>query len=286
VTSKLTGVFLRPDADERAAAREYARRALDMARHLADRRVEAGALGLLAAAAYFDHDPDTTLSLAAQAAAVARETGDSQVIGEALSIQAIAHGEDARRLRLEALECFRRSRDDLFAANELHMLSGLDVRDGLIEAAGAHLAEAIELAERLGDELFLFFFRSDLAMQLLLQGKYAEAAQVNRRNVLVARRIGTGLDVSEVVFGAACCATWQEDFPRAARLHGAADAEINAALELGTVVLSPAEQRLRESEQRKLRGLMGDESFERAYQSGAGLSPAQAVELALGRGAA
>jgi len=286
VTSRLTGVFLRFDASERATAREHAHQALSMARHLADRRVEAGALGLLAAAAYFDHDPGTMLSLAAQAAAVARETGDSQVIGEALSMQAIAYGDDARRLRLEALECFRRSGDDLFAANELHMLSGLDVRDGLIDAAGAHLTEAIELAEQLGDELFLFFFRSDLGIQLLLQGKYAEAAQVNRRNLLVARRIGVGLEVGEVVFGAACCATWQEDFPRAARLHGAADAEINAALELGTVVFSPAEQRLRESEQRKLRGLMGDDPFERAYQSGAGLSPGEAVQLALGRGAA
>jgi hypothetical protein len=35
--------------------------------------------------------------------------------------------------------------------------------------------------------------------------------------------------------GAACCATWPRDYVRAARLHGTADGDIRAALDVGAI---------------------------------------------------
>ena len=99
----------------------------------------------------------------------------------------------------------------------------------------------------------------------------------------MARRIGLHLDVSELLFGAACCAAWQGDHVRAARLHGAADKDLSAAIAVGSISLTDPERQLSEREQGSLRQIMGDEAYDAAYRSGAGLSRAQAVDLALGR---
>ncbi len=283
-TAQLMGLFLRTDAGELGAARQYAERGLAIARELRDRRLEARALGELAAAAYYGHDPGTGRRLAEEAVAIARPTGDVHLTGELLRYVAVGpSGEEKRRIRLEALECFRQSGDELLAAGELHTLFGLDLQAGLLDDASAHLDQAIALVDPLGDEVFSFFFRGDLGVLLLIRGMHEQAAPVIRHCLLVARRIGVRLEVSEIIFGAACCATWQGDYRKAARLHGAADVDISASLEVGTISWSAAEQRLREQEQGRLRELMGDELYADAYRIGAGLSAIQAVELALSR---
>jgi predicted ATPase/class 3 adenylate cyclase len=285
VTSRLIGLFLRKDVGELATGKRHAEQALALARELGDTRLEARALAQLAGASYFEHDPSAVRRLAGQGAELASQVRDMQLLGELLAAFArtAPTPEDVRRIRLEVLACCRKSGDDLLAATELHSLYGLDLHAGLIENAAAYLNQAIMLAEQLGGELFLYFMRSDLGIMLLIQGRPEEAVQVIRRCLLVARRIGVRIDASEVIFGAACCAAWQGHHARAAKLHGAADADIKTALEIGTINWSKAEQDLREREQHQLRELMGPGQYETEYQAGARLTPAQAVELALSR---
>lgn len=171
----------------------------------------------------------------------------------------------------------------MLAASQLHHLHGLDLHAGAIEDASAHLHQAIAIAEQLGAELFLYYLRTDLSLLLLIQGRHADAVPVIRRCLRVARRLGAGPDASELIFGAACCATWEGDYARAARLHGAGDVDISAAMQIGSVRWSELEQRLREQEQGRLRELMGEGPFDDGYRAGAELSALQAVELALGR---
>ena len=102
-----------------------------------------------------------------------------------------------------------------------------------------------------------------------------------RRNLLEARRVGAGVDVAMVIFVAACCAAWQGQHQAAARLHGAADADIRTALADGSIGWTGLEQGLREAEQARLRQQMGEEAFDDAYCLGGDLSRLQAVELAL-----
>jgi len=285
VTSRLIGLFLRKDVSQLAIGKRHAEQALALARELGDIRLEARALGQLAGASSFEHDLAAVRGLASQGAALASRIGDMQLLGELLAAFAGAapSPEDVRQIRLEVLACCRKSGDDLLAATELHHLYGLDLHAGLIENAAGYLNQAIMLAEQLGGELFLYFMRSDLGILLLIQGRPEEAVQVIRRCLLVARRIGVRIDASEVIFAAACCTAWQGYQDRAAKLHGAADADIKAALEIGTINWSKAEQDLREREQRQLRERMGPGPYEEAYLAGARLTPTQAVELALSR---
>jgi predicted ATPase/class 3 adenylate cyclase len=285
VTSRLITLLLRKEVAELAAGKQLAAQALALAREIGDIRLQARALGQLAGASFFEHDLATVRSLAGQGAELATRIGDMQLLGELLAAFAAAAPtpEDVRRIRLEVLDCCRKSGDDLTAANELHSMYGLDLHAGLIENAAAYLHQAVRLAEQLGGELFNYFMRADLAILLLIQGKHAEAAPVIRRCLLVARRMGVRIDASEVIFAAACAAAWQGDDIRAARLHGAADADISEALAIGTIHWSKAEQDLREGEQRELRERMGAGRYGEAYAFGAVLTPAQAVEYALSR---
>ncbi len=280
----LTGILLRLDADARTFAGQCAERALSMARELGDRRLEARALLVMGSVAYFRGDVARLRRFGRDGVAIARELGDVHLQGELLACLTTGGSDDEnRRVRLEALDCFRQSGDDMSAAMEMHQISALDVKAGRLEDARAHITEAIATAEKAGAEAFLYFMRTDFAILLLIQGQPEEAAPLIRRCLLVARRIGLHLDVSELLFGAACCAAWQGDHVRAARLHGAADKDLSAAIAVGSISLTDPERQLSEREQGSLRQIMGDEAYDAAYRSGAGLSRAQAVDLALGR---
>jgi predicted ATPase/uncharacterized protein YdeI (YjbR/CyaY-like superfamily)/class 3 adenylate cyclase len=285
--SQLIGLFLRTEPAELARAKQYAQRGMALAQAGGDRRLVSRLYGQLAEAAYFEHDLAAVRREAELSVAVARETGDLQLIGEALGrlAAADADGEQSRPVREEVLECARKSGDELLAASVLQHLYGLDLMAGQIEDASARLEQAVAIAEQLGAELFLYFLRSDLGLLRLIQGRPAEAMPLIRRCLMVARRTGLRIDASELISAAACCAAWQGDYVRAARLHGSADAALATAIEIGTIKWLPAEQALVERAQAELRELMGADAYAEAHRAGAALSQAQAVDLALSRDA-
>jgi len=287
VTTSLLVRFLlgQENVVEASAAKELAGRALTMARALGDARLEARALTLLSDASYFEHDPVTAGALGEQAVEIARRLGDIQLLGEALRTLAVLapSNEECRRYRLEALECFRQTGDSLLASAELYSLSGLAVADGLIEQSRALIEEAIARAEDLGAELFLYFYRSDLGIHLVVGEDFVRAESMLRHCLLLARRIGLSQDLSSVLFGSACCATWRGDHHKAAQLHGAADVAIASGLTDGTIRWTAIEEQMRGQDQARLRHEMGAEDFELDHRLGQALSRQQAVDLALGR---
>jgi predicted ATPase/class 3 adenylate cyclase len=288
VTAELIGLLYRTDAAELVAARTYGERALTMARALDDPRAKAHAISKLVESAYIDGDLATAHALAEQGVAIARELGDVQLLGEQL------HGlgyttpdeEVSRRARLEALACFRESGDDLLASAQLNQVFSADMHAGRIEEGNAHLEQAVALAEQVGGDMLLYFLRANLGLLRLVQGRHAEAVPLVRTSLLMTRRLGRGVGVGELIFAAACCAAWQGDYSRAARLHGAGDADIKASLEIRTIKWSAAEQELREREQNRLQELLGATAYGDAYRSGSQLSAKQALDLALARDSA
>lgn len=280
----LIGVFPRTKLSELAAAQRYAERALEMARELGDRELEARALGAVAGAMHFEHDPRTA-RLVESAMAIAGELGDTQLLGALSNVLASTAEteEEGRRIRRQTLEYSRQSGDILLTAAELGNMAGSYLRTGQVGQAREHEEEALALAEQLGGEYLLFLLRSNAAILRLIHGDFEEAAPLIRACVLTARRIGVQIDTSELIFCAACCTARLGDHDRAARLFGAGDAHISAAVETRNITWTDAEQRLRETEQGRLREMMGEPSYDAAYRAGRRLSPGQAVELALGR---
>jgi hypothetical protein len=285
VAGQLLGFLGRTDPAQLEVARSYGERALVMARAAGDRLVEAHALSKLQESAYVTGDKQTGRLLAEQGVAIARELGDKQLLAEQLQglAAAIPDGEEKWQLRLEVLACCRETGDDMLAAGELNNLFSMELHAGRVAEGAAYLEEAVALTEGFGGELVLHFVRSNLALLRLIQGRHAEAAPLNRGCLLVSRRLGPGIATGELVFAAACCATWQGDYLKAARLHGAGDADIDASLEMRTINWSPAEQQLRSRDQDALRQHLGDAAFEDAYRSGAAMTNPEAVALALTR---
>ena len=277
----IANFFERGDASALADAHLRAERALALARAAGDLRLEARALA-------FTLEPGTTEAhragqrkIHAEAVALARQTGDVHLLGELLGWFGAGPIEERSAARLEALDCFRRTGDDLGAATQLHHLYGENLQAGRLAEAEGYLSQAIALAEPLGDEVFLFMFMMDRAVLLLITGRPAEAAPLVRRCLLVIRRLGLLFAVGEELMAAACVAGWRGQHETAARLHGAADAAIAREIAEHTISWSDAEQDLRQRTQDKLRMLLGEPEYQDAYQAGAGLPTIDAVALAL-----
>ncbi len=283
--ARLLGILGRNDADDLAAARTYAERALGLARAVGDRHAEAQALGQLMASSYADGDMAASRVFAERALAIARELGNLQLIAECLQMVGSTATDPAERRRLhsEALALAREVGDVLLEASELDSLFSLELHAGRIEEASPYLEQSAALAELIGGDFIVHFTHSNLALLRLIQGQTAEAAPLIRGALLFGRRMGPGIVLGEMVFAAACVAAWQGELERAARLFGAGDVDIDAGLAMRTILWSPAEQSLREREQGRVRELLGDAGYQAAYAAGARLTPAEARDLALGR---
>jgi tetratricopeptide (TPR) repeat protein len=287
VVAQLTTLLLHKDPAELPGAKRHAERALELALETGNAVVEARALSCLFVAAYIAGDRVEAQQLAAESVALARQVGDAQLVGELLNFATIdASGAEIRQAHEEALASFRASGDVLYAASELHSLAGLDLVDGQTATARARLEQAISLVESIGDEMFLYGFRSDLALMLLIEGDYERAAPLLRQCLLVARRTGVLLDVSQVIFGSACTAAVAGQHELAARLFGAADTDLRAATADASIRWTEPEQKLAEREQSTLREHMGTDRFEAGFAYGTGLSRVAAVELAMSGGGA
>jgi tetratricopeptide (TPR) repeat protein len=256
-----------------------------MARQVGDRYAEAKALGKLMDSAYADGDMVASLEFAEQALAISRELGNVHAVGECLQMvgAATTDPDERRRIQLEALACAREVGDVLLESSQLQHLASLDLHAGRIAESITYLEEAAALTDQIGGDFVVQLLRSNLALLWLIEGRIAEAAPLIRGVLLFGRRMGSGLVVAEMVFAAACVASWQGDLDRAARLFGAGDVDIDAGLAVRTISWSPAEQALREREQAQLRDVMGVAAYEAAYEAGVRMPAAQARDLALGR---
>lgn len=287
----LEGVLVaRRDSEATHRVVDLSERALAAARAIGDRVLEASALALLAGSAYIGHDDEKASRLAEESVKMARSLGDERLLGETLRL--LGHilrlwpttsVESRRAIQTEALECARRTGDVFAMALELHSLSGLSLEVDQPAAARRYLEEAVNLASDIGAGFLLLGFRSDLGSVLLATGDVSRAADLFRSGLVLARRGGFRQQFCGQVFGAACCSTWQGDYVRAARLHGAADVAVAAGMQARSFGWTPTEDRLREAARAELRSRLDPDVLAAEYAVGMQLSPAEIVDLALGR---
>ncbi|MGH9170491.1 MAG: ATP-binding protein [Acidimicrobiales bacterium] len=271
------------DASARQHAHQLAVRALLLGRQLAAQPLEARALALLAGFAKMRRDDDECRVMARQSVALARQIGDSQLLGECLGAEAIAVETNAerRQLHLESLACFRRTGDAMFEAGQLYSLFGVEAVEGNLTQARGYVEEAIATAILTGSSALLYIFRSDFSTLLMAEGDVAEAASVIRTGLVSGKRLGLHQEMCSFIFAAACCATAQGDFVTGARLHGAAEVAVRSAIDAGHYRWSDVEETLRAADFARLGDEMGAEAFRDELRVGNALSMAQAADLVL-----
>jgi predicted ATPase/class 3 adenylate cyclase len=282
----LTSAVNGRDLDQLCTLRPLAERELAIASELGDPLLEGWALYDLCLADWRELDMERLGRRCEQVLALARRVGDLRLIASALDLKAtfVVPAAERSGIYREGLEYYRAAGDLLSIALSEAQLFSVDLRAGTPDLARArrHLEEGIAIAVGIGADLVVFLMHTAQHMLLLYDGDYEAATSLVRQDLLTVRRIGTDAGAS-VLVAAACCAAWQGRLEIAARLHGAADTDLDAAVADGSFTWTPLEREVRDREQGRLRETMGADAFQAAYQAGSALSRHEAVNLALGR---
>ena len=277
----VTAAFSARDAGLPAAG-QLAERAVELARRLGDDRLIIEALSALCAYYYFAGQPERGFPLGQEAVERARQLGDDFLLGFSLlcwlltsDLMAPAR---AGQLFSEAIAATERSGDQL-RNYRLHNNAAVHALDaGDTAAARAHLDQAAEAMQAIGQD-------NDPRVPtnrgwVLRQDNDTEGARPMFEAALrVSRRNGDRSGLAYASLGLACLAADHGDWPRAAALHGAAQAFIDQIAE----PWEEPEARYRRDSLHKVRTSFGEEQSGRAYAKGTALSLDQALGLALGR---
>lgn len=268
---------------ELQTAKPLAEEALEMARSLHDRELEARALALLCAMAVMEDDVQLATLLGQEGVAIARSVGDARLIGQALwgLTWVEPPGDEGRAIYLESVSCLRAAGDIAYLCSELAFLARSELDRGDLDTARRHFEDAIAAAEEIGFSFDLTHLSCDLGLVLLRQGLPREAAPFLRRSLLAARRHGRRVVAGGALLGLACCATAMSEHHWAAQLFGAhevLDAELTAASTRYS--LEPVLENLRADYRARLCRALGDSEFNQTFSMGRRLSFDEVVDLA------
>jgi predicted ATPase/class 3 adenylate cyclase len=255
-----------------------AEKADEVAGGLGDDRLLILSRQMLCEAYYFAGQPERARPLGAEAVQRARRLGDDVLLGMSLDAYALTVDVAAAGpLYAEALACAERS-GDLGAEQGLHLnAGGAALELGDIPGARAHTEAAIRAAEALGIPHPL----QSVNLGWILRAEHdLDGARSTLREALrVSRRIGFKRIMAEAILGLAFLDGDLGDWPRAAMLHGAAQ----ALLDQTGAPWDPLDAPHRQESLDQAGAALGDEQFQRAYARGMALSFGQAIDLALGQ---
>jgi predicted ATPase/class 3 adenylate cyclase len=262
-------------------ARRYAEQAVEVARRLGEDRSLAEALAILCAVCYFAGDSEAGFPLGEEGVALGRSLHDDVILGQSLAMFLLASKvvDPARSGELfsEAIACTRRSGDH-FLTLVLENNAGVHSLDeGDIPAARAHLERA-EVA-RSGIASHFHNIAVNMGWVLREEGDADSAGSLFEQAVRTSRRNGDRSGLGYANLGLACLAADQGDWPRAALLHGTAQAFMD---QTGEPFVQP-EERYRLASLDLVRDRLGPDDFQRAYATGRDLSVKEAIDLAFAR---
>jgi predicted ATPase/class 3 adenylate cyclase/DNA-binding XRE family transcriptional regulator len=257
-----------------ATSLQLAQQAADVAAGLGDDRLLVLSLGLLCQDYFFAGQPEQARALGQEAVERARILGDDVLLGMSLFYYAVAVGAPgSASLYAEAIACTERS-GDLAVGSISHMAAGADALSiGKVPDARAHLEAAIRAAEVIGEAHL--WASVNLGEVQRAERDFDSARCTFEEVVRIGRRIGAKAELAFAILDLAYLATDLNDWHRAATLHGVAQALLDQ-----TGVRVPDDVR-RQQSLNQARAALGDETLQRTYTRGLGLSFDQAIDLAL-----
>jgi len=267
-------------ADVTAALR-LGDQAVKVARQLGTGRLLIESLAALGFAYYFAGQPERGLPPGREAVERARQLGDDVLLGaslmEYLHCYALMDPAHAGPLFTEAIACTLRSGDHLVAGFLLTNASVHALRAGDIPAARAYLQRAAQATQTIGG--------NDLHQSInmgwvLRQDHDPDGARSSFETALrLSRRSGDRADVAYASLGLACLAADEGDWPRAAMLHGVAQ----AFLDRTGLPWEELEARYRRDSLEQVRAHLGQDQLEQAHAASMALSFGEVLDLASGK---
>jgi predicted ATPase len=261
------GLLLIMITGEYDSAFARAQEALGIAGALADERLRAEALHVLALIHESRGNEQAHLEVSGEALALATTLADSHLTALLLmtrgSSPRLSPAERVRTVQ-ESLELLRQTENKVLYLGTLNNLSYLEIEAGKISVARARLTEAVRLAREVGDPRGLSLHLCTLGFASHLDNADTDARAMFDESLAIARRNGDQLMVAYAHLGLALIASRAGDPQTAAQLHGVADAIHD---KLGARFDS-LESRLRDADLTRLRAALGDTAFQTAYNAG------------------
>ena len=263
-------------------ARPMAQQAVEIGRELDDASLLVPALRVLAYTHWFSGDPKSCLGLAAESVERARTLGDDILLGESLvvyatCVRAVDHAATEDVLR-EALACLKRSNDVFIGAVLCNNASIGALDAGDLTAAREYLERAADAYEAMG--LASFNVRGNLGMVCREEGDLEAARELVEDGLRICRRSGDRYGLGYSFLCLALIAGDQDDWRRAAELHGTGQAFLD---QVGQPWLALYYARVRETSVDAARAAMGEHEFQQLYDRGYKLSSDAAMRLAFRR---
>jgi predicted ATPase/class 3 adenylate cyclase len=251
-------------------ASQLGERAVELAHRLGEDRVLIEALSALCASYHFAGQPERGFLPGQEAVERARRLGDDFLLGFSLLLWLLTSDlmdpALTGQLYTEAIAATERSGDQLRNYLLHNNASVYALRTGTLTAARAHLDQAAEAMQAIGED------SSHPAINrgwLLREENDTEGARLTFETALrISRHSGDRSGLAYACLGLACLAGDRGDWQRAAALHGAAQALIDQIAEPWQLL----EARYRRDSLHKIRTSVGEEQFARAYAKGLALS--------------
>src|SRR5580704_15997430 len=261
-----------------AGARHLGEQAVEVARDVGGDRLLIMPLAALCGICFFAGEPETGLPFGQEAVERARHLGDDLLLAVSLLAYLLAV-DPARHLQLvgEAIACTERTGDYLINSILHNNAGNTALSTGNIPAARAHLEAAAQAAQAIGWEYTAVAL--NLSLVLRAEGDPDGAQSTFETALRVSRRHGDNEGLAYACLDLACVASDQDDWYRAAALHGAAQAFCDRT----RLPWQEPEARNRRDSLDQARAHLGDEQLKRAYAHGMALSFDRALDLALRR---
>jgi predicted ATPase/DNA-binding SARP family transcriptional activator/Tfp pilus assembly protein PilF len=240
------------------------------------------ALTAAASLALLQGDHAEATSLAEESLAVARQTGSSNFVANALSnlgAIVLAGGDTARAGTLleEAVAVARTAGDDRILALAINNLGDLELTRGRYERARPLFEESLALLRARGDTSNVARSLFNLGATEWKVGAPDEAAGHFREALANAQEAGDQEDLAWILQGIAALAAGRGQAERASLLLGASESLLDA---MGAEY-KPFERQLRDETDAAIRALIGDGAAAPGLARGRSLAIPEAIELAL-----
>ncbi len=279
----LRGVaFLSISQGDNVAGRLAAEKSVALYRQLDDRRELALTLVMLAMSLEFLGEGAQAEKFSQESLALARAMGDAYITGWALNmlarVTAALHGdfEAARRYVEESIRLSREAGISYLVAGSAQMLGTIAAyRNDYVEAR-ARFEEAIPLFRETAAPFNVTLVLSDLAHLERRQGNHARALELYRETIVAFQKAGQRGAVAHQLECFAFIAGAQEQFSRAARLLGAAE----ALRENTHLPMAPYERPEHGQHLAAIRERLDSDAFTVAWAGGRRMTMEQAVDAA------